>query len=55
MGIDITVKIGGEAGQGIQTVGQLIALACQKAGLHSNLTIIKKWLFPVSTQAATAR
>ncbi len=34
MGIDITVKIGGEAGQGIQTVGQLIALACQKAGLY---------------------
>jgi 2-oxoglutarate ferredoxin oxidoreductase subunit alpha len=34
MGIDITVKIGGEAGQGIQTVGELIALACQKAGLY---------------------
>jgi len=33
MGIDMTVKIGGEAGQGIQTVGDLLALACQKAGL----------------------
>ena len=34
MSIDITIKIGGEAGQGIQTVGQLLALACQKAGLY---------------------
>ena len=34
MGIDVTVKIGGEAGQGIQTVGQLLALTCQKAGLY---------------------
>jgi len=34
MAVDITVKIGGEAGQGIQTVGQLLALACQKAGLY---------------------
>ncbi|MCX5894317.1 MAG: 2-oxoacid:acceptor oxidoreductase subunit alpha [Proteobacteria bacterium] len=34
MAIDITVKIGGEAGQGIQTVGQLLALTCQKAGLY---------------------
>ena len=33
MGIDVTVKIGGEAGQGIQTVGQLLALTGQKAGL----------------------
>ncbi len=28
MEIDVTVKIGGEAGQGIQTVGQLLAM-CQ--------------------------
>lgn len=34
MGIDITVKIGGQAGQGIQTVGQLLAWVCQKAGLY---------------------
>ncbi len=34
MSIDLTVKIGGEAGQGIQTVGQLLALTCQKAGLY---------------------
>jgi 2-oxoglutarate ferredoxin oxidoreductase subunit alpha len=34
MGIDVTVKIGGEAGQGIQTVGQLLALTCHKAGLY---------------------
>jgi 2-oxoglutarate ferredoxin oxidoreductase subunit alpha len=34
MSIDITVKIGGEAGQGIQTVGHLLALTCQKAGLY---------------------
>jgi 2-oxoglutarate ferredoxin oxidoreductase subunit alpha len=34
MSIDITVKIGGEAGQGIQTVGQLLALTCQQAGLY---------------------
>jgi 2-oxoglutarate ferredoxin oxidoreductase subunit alpha len=34
MAVDITVTIGGEAGQGIQTVGQLLALACQKAGLY---------------------
>ena len=34
MAVDVTVKIGGEAGQGIQTVGQLLALACQKAGLY---------------------
>jgi 2-oxoglutarate ferredoxin oxidoreductase subunit alpha len=30
----VTVKIGGEAGQGIQTVGQLLALVCQQAGLY---------------------
>lgn len=34
MSIDVTIKIGGEAGQGIQTVGQLLALACREAGLH---------------------
>jgi 2-oxoglutarate ferredoxin oxidoreductase subunit alpha len=34
MSIDITVKIGGEAGQGIQTVGNLLALVCQEAGLY---------------------
>lgn len=34
MGIDITVKIGGEAGQGIQTVGHLLALVCREAGLY---------------------
>ena len=33
MSIDVTVKICGEAGQGIQTVGQLLALTCQQAGL----------------------
>ena len=34
MGIDVTIKIGGEAGQGIQTVGSLLASACQRAGLY---------------------
>ncbi|MBT8374809.1 MAG: 2-oxoacid:acceptor oxidoreductase family protein, partial [Deltaproteobacteria bacterium] len=34
MSIDITIKIGGEAGQGIQTVGNLIALVCQESGLY---------------------
>lgn len=34
MTLDITVKIGGEAGQGIQTIGSLLALACQRAGLY---------------------
>lgn len=34
MSIDITVKIGGEAGQGIQTVGDLLSLVCQKTGLY---------------------
>ena len=34
MGTDITVKIGGEAGQGIQTVGQLLSLCCHEAGLY---------------------
>lgn len=32
--IDINVKIGGQAGQGIQTVGDLLALVCYKAGLY---------------------
>lgn len=35
MTIDITVKIGGEAGQGIQTVGQLLALTCRHSGLYA--------------------
>ncbi|MBF0226932.1 MAG: 2-oxoacid:acceptor oxidoreductase subunit alpha [Desulfobacterales bacterium] len=34
MNIDITVKIGGEAGQGIQSVGQILSFVCQKAGLY---------------------
>jgi len=34
MDIDITVKIGGEAGQGIQTVGNLLASTCRDAGLY---------------------
>ncbi|MFW5930915.1 MAG: 2-oxoacid:acceptor oxidoreductase subunit alpha [Desulfosalsimonas sp.] len=34
MGIDITVKIGGEAGQGIQTVGELLAHVCHENGLY---------------------
>jgi len=34
MAIDITVKIGGEAGQGIQTVGDLLTLVCRKAGFY---------------------
>jgi len=38
MGIDITVKIGGEAGQGIQTVGDLLTLVCQAAGLYTMAT-----------------
>ena len=32
--MDITILIGGEAGQGIQTVGQLLALVCRDAGLY---------------------
>ena len=32
MGSQVTIKIGGAAGQGIQTVGRLLALACQKGG-----------------------
>ncbi|MDT8380301.1 MAG: 2-oxoacid:acceptor oxidoreductase family protein [Desulfotignum sp.] len=34
MTIDVTVTIGGEAGQGIQTVGDIIARICHKAGLY---------------------
>ncbi len=34
MGIDLTVKIGGEAGQGIQTVGDLLAHVCHQTGLY---------------------
>jgi len=34
MSVDITVTIGGEAGQGIQTVGDLLAQVCQRAGLY---------------------
>jgi 2-oxoglutarate ferredoxin oxidoreductase subunit alpha len=34
MKTDISVKIGGEAGQGIQTVGTLLASACHEAGLY---------------------
>ncbi|SMC96452.1 2-oxoglutarate ferredoxin oxidoreductase subunit alpha [Desulfocicer vacuolatum DSM 3385] len=33
MTIDITVKIGGEAGQGIQTIGTLLSQVCHGAGL----------------------
>jgi len=32
--VDITIKIGGQAGQGIQTVGDLLSLVCHKAGLY---------------------
>ena len=34
MSIDITVTIGGSAGQGIQTVGDLLAGACHRSGLY---------------------
>ncbi len=34
MSTDINFMIGGEAGQGIQTVGHLLALACREAGLY---------------------
>ena len=33
MAFDITIKIGGEAGQGIQTVGSILSWVCQRAGL----------------------
>jgi 2-oxoglutarate ferredoxin oxidoreductase subunit alpha len=34
MNTDLTVKIGGEAGQGIQTVGDLLTLVCHRAGFY---------------------
>lgn len=34
MGLDVSIRIGGEAGQGIQTVGMLLAAACQRCGLY---------------------
>jgi 2-oxoglutarate ferredoxin oxidoreductase subunit alpha len=34
MSFDVTVTVGGEAGQGIQTVGDIIARVCHKAGLY---------------------
>ena len=34
MSVDITVTIGGAAGQGIQTVGDLLAGACYRSGLY---------------------
>ncbi|RJP76488.1 MAG: 2-oxoacid:acceptor oxidoreductase subunit alpha [Desulfobacteraceae bacterium] len=34
MAVDITIKIAGEAGQGIQTVGDFLSLVCHKAGLY---------------------
>jgi 2-oxoglutarate ferredoxin oxidoreductase subunit alpha len=34
MEIDITIKIGGEAGQGILTVGHMLAKVCHHAGLY---------------------
>ncbi len=35
MPVDLTVTIGGEAGQGIQTVGSLLARCCHAAGLYT--------------------
>ncbi|MDY0223721.1 MAG: 2-oxoacid:acceptor oxidoreductase family protein, partial [Desulfobacterium sp.] len=32
--IDMTIKIGGAAGQGIQTIGDLLARACRDAGFY---------------------
>ncbi len=34
MGIDLTIKIGGAAGQGIQTVGNLLAQVARNSGLY---------------------
>jgi 2-oxoglutarate ferredoxin oxidoreductase subunit alpha len=31
--MDVTIKIGGKAGQGIQTVGHFLTLVCREAGL----------------------
>ncbi len=33
MGFDISIMVGGEAGQGIQTVGDIIASVCARAGI----------------------
>ena len=35
MTTDLTLKIGGEAGQGIQTIGTLLAEVCHRAGLFT--------------------
>jgi 2-oxoglutarate ferredoxin oxidoreductase subunit alpha len=40
MTVDISVLIGGEAGQGIQTVGLLITRTCHRAGLY--VMVVKK-------------
>jgi len=42
----VTIKIGGAAGQGIQTVGRLLALACQKGGA---------WLFALDDHESRIR
>ena len=34
MNVDISVLVGGEAGQGIQTVGHMLARTCHAAGLY---------------------
>ncbi len=34
MGFDLSIKVGGEAGQGIQTVGDIIAAVCGSAGMY---------------------
>ena len=34
MGVDVTVLVGGEAGQGILTVGDILTAVCQKAGFY---------------------
>ena len=34
MSVDLNVTIGGEAGQGIQTIGDLLSQVCQQAGLY---------------------
>ncbi len=38
MDIDVTVSIGKAAGQGIQTVGDLLAGVCHQAGLYLMVT-----------------
>jgi 2-oxoglutarate ferredoxin oxidoreductase subunit alpha len=37
MAFDITIKIGGEAGQGIQTVGSILSWVCQRADFESRI------------------